>query len=212
MKKMVFVIVVLLCLAPALAVAWDLPGKDLMQKIGIPGQAEKPATDKAAASPPTPSPAADTAPAAAPAAPAAPAAAPAAKPAASIPGISPDQADANACSQYVHEDYKQEKKDLETTTLTWGSARYLAKKEWEKRLKSRYPNIGRKDSLNTHYGKWFGKSCAYVTLKCVPKEPGCTVTMKCLDFYTRKGGNTCPPNLCSFNDKKCIEPYKYQGQ
>ncbi len=214
MKKMVFALTVFLLLSPAFAGAWDIPGKDLMQKIGIPGQGEKPAADKAAASTSTPSPASETPPAAAETTSGtSPAAVPAEKPAAAIPGISPDQADANACSQYVHEDYKKEQQDLKTTKLTWGSARYLAKKEWVDHLKARYPNVKReKNDFYIHFGKWFGKSCAYVDLKCVPKEPGCTATMKCLDFYTRKGGNTCPPNLCSFNDKKCIEPYKYQGQ
>jgi hypothetical protein len=126
-----------------------------------------------------------------------------------ISGISPDQQDANACSAYVHEDWKKSEKALKESNLTWGSSRYLPKKEWIDYLTGRYPNVKReKNDFYVHFGKWFGNSCAYVDLKCVPKEPGCDASMKCLDFYTRKGGLTCPPNLCSQDDKKCIEPYK----
>ncbi|MDD4092299.1 MAG: hypothetical protein PHQ63_07035 [Smithellaceae bacterium] len=124
-----------------------------------------------------------------------------------VPGLSPDQANANACSQYVHEDYKKSKKALEESKLTWGSSKYLPKKAWVDYLKGRYPNFTKRD-FYYKYGKWFGKSCAYVDLTCRPNEPGCDIQMKCLDNYTRKGGNTCPPNLCSFDDKKCIEPFK----
>ncbi len=132
---------------------------------------------------------------------------PSASPAAS--GISPDQADANACSQYIHEDWKKSEKALKESKLTWGSSRYLPKKEWIDYLKTRYPNMKRvNNDFYVHFGKWYGKSCAYVTLTCRPKEPGCDAQMKCLDFYTRKGGQTCPPNLCDHNDTKCIEPYK----
>lgn len=126
-----------------------------------------------------------------------------------VSGLSPDQQDANDCSAYVHEDWKKSEKALKESNLTWGSSRYLPKKEWIDYLKGRYPNMKReKNDFYVHFGKWYGKSCAYVTLKCVPKEPGCNAQMKCLDFYTRKGGQTCPPNLCSQDDKKCIEPYK----
>ncbi len=128
-----------------------------------------------------------------------------------IPGLSPDQANANACSKYVHEDYKKSKKALEESKLTWGSSKYLPKQEWIEYLKGRYPNVKKKDFYQ-HYGKWFGKSCAYVDLTCRPNEPGCDIQMKCLDNYTRKGGKTCPPNLCSFDDTKCIEPYKAPEQ
>jgi len=124
-----------------------------------------------------------------------------------ISGISPDQADANACTQYIHEDWKKSEKALKESKLTWGSSRYLPKKEWIDYLKGRYPNVKTK-GFYVHYGKWYGKSCAYVDLTCRPKEPGCDIQMKCLDFYTRKGGQTCPPNLCDHNDTKCIEPYK----
>ena len=124
-------------------------------------------------------------------------------------GLSPDQQDANACTAYVHEDWKKSEQALKESKLTWGSSRYLPKKEWIDYLKGRYPNIKReKNDFYIHAGKWFGKSCAYVDLKCVPKEPGCNAEMRCLDFYTRKGGLTCPPNLCTQDDKKCIEPYK----
>ena len=124
-------------------------------------------------------------------------------------GLSPDQQDANDCSAYVHEDWKKSEKALKESNLTWGSSRYLPKNEWIDYLKGRYPNVKReKNDFYVHFGKWFGKSCAYVDLKCVPKEPGCNASMKCLDFYTRKGGLTCPSNLCSQDDKKCIEPYK----
>jgi hypothetical protein len=128
-----------------------------------------------------------------------------------VPVLSPDQTNANACSQYVHEDYKKSKKALEESRLTWGSSKYLPKKEWVDYLKGRYPNLKKKD-FYYHYGKWFGKSCAYVDLTCRPNEPGCDIQMKCLDNYTRKGGKTCPPNLCSFDDTKCIEPYKAPEQ
>jgi hypothetical protein len=126
-----------------------------------------------------------------------------------ISGVSPDQKDANECSAYVHEDYKKEQKALKTSNLTRGSARYLPKKEWVDYLESRYPNMKReKNDFYIHFGKWFGKSCAYFTLKCVPGEPGCNAEMRCLDFYTRKGGRTCPPNVCDAKDSKCIESYK----
>ena len=124
-------------------------------------------------------------------------------------GLSPDQQDANACSAYTHEDYKKVEQALRDTKLVRGSSRYLAKNEWVDLLKARYPNMKReKDDFYIHFGKWFGKSCAYVNLKCVPKEPGCDADMRCMDFYTQRGGRTCPPNLCSDNDAKCIAPYK----
>jgi hypothetical protein len=122
-------------------------------------------------------------------------------------GLSPDQQDANACTAYVHEDWKKSKQALKESNLTRGSSSYLPKKEWIDYLKSRYPNLKKKD-FYFHFGKWFGKSCAYVDLTCRSNEPGCDIQMKCLDFYTRKGGQTCPSNLCSYNDTKCIEPYK----
>ena len=126
-----------------------------------------------------------------------------------ISGVSPDQQDANDCSAYVHEDYKKSQQALKTSGLTSGSSRYLPKKEWVDYLKGRYPNMKRgKNDFNIHFGKWFGISCAYFTLTCVPKEPGCNADMRCLDFYTRKGGLTCPPNICDHRDSKCIEPYK----
>lgn len=126
-----------------------------------------------------------------------------------VSGLSPDQQDANACTAYVHEDYKKVEQALRDSKLVWGSARYLAKNEWVDLLKARYPNVKReKDDFYIRFGKWFGKSCAYVNLKCVPKEPGCDAEMRCLDFYTQKGGRTCPSNLCSDNDAKCIAPYK----
>ena len=124
-----------------------------------------------------------------------------------ISDISPDQQDANACTAYVHEDWKKTEKARKESNLKWGSSSYLPKKEWIDYMNDRYPNVKKKD-FYVHYGKWFGKSCAYVTMTCRPKEPGCTAEMKCLDFYTRKGGLTCPPNLCTQDDKKCIEPYK----
>jgi len=127
-------------------------------------------------------------------------------------GVSSDQQDANTCTAYTHEDYKKVQQALRDTKLVQGSARYLPKNEWVDLLKARYPNVKReKDDFYIRFGKWFGKSCAYVNLKCVPKEPGCDADMKCLDFYTRKGGQTCPPNLCSQNDVKCIAPYKPPG-
>lgn len=195
MKKFFYAFTICLLLIPAITAAWELPGKDIMKKIGVPGQeGQKPEV------PTVSSPAAPTA---------APALTTESKPVSQSPAISPDQADANACIALVHEDYKKSNKDLETSTLKWGSSTYLPKKEWVNYLKERYPNIKR--DKNDHYirfGKWYGKSCAYVILTCVPKEPGCTAQMKCLDFYTRKGGQTCPSNICEYNDKKCIEPYK----
>jgi len=99
-----------------------------------------------------------------------------------ISGISPDQADANACTQYIHEDWKKSEKALKESKLTWGSSRYLPKKEWIDYLKTRYPNMKRvNNDFYVHFGKWYGKSCAYVTLTCRPKEPGCDAQMKCLD-------------------------------
>ena len=125
-----------------------------------------------------------------------------------VSGISPDQQDANDCTAYVHEDYKKSKQALKESNLKRGSSNYLPKKEWMDYLKGRYPNMKFKNGFYWHFGKWFGKSCAYVDLTCRNNEPGCDISMKCLDFYTRKGGQTCPPNLCDHNDTKCIEPYK----
>lgn len=127
-----------------------------------------------------------------------------------IPGISPDQQDANDCSNYTYADYRKSEDALKKTNLKRGSARYLPKNEWIEYLKGRYPNMHQAPGGYSYsFGKWFGISCAHITLTCPKGEPGCTInTSRCYDFASKKGIKTCPINVCEPNDTKCIEKYK----
>ncbi len=128
---------------------------------------------------------------------------------AAAPGLTPDQQDANSCTQFTHEDYRKSKAALETTTLKHGTARYLPKQEWIEYLKGRYPNVRQTpDGFQHNFGKWHGISCSDAVLTCPKGEPGCNLTVRCYDFATRKNIKTCPINVCDFNDAKCNEKYK----
>ncbi len=128
---------------------------------------------------------------------------------AAAPSLSPDQQDANTCTQFTHEDYLKAKAALETTTLKRGTGRYLAKQEWINYLKGRYSNMRQTpDGFTYNFGKWHGTSCSDAVLTCPKSEPGCNLQVKCYDFATRKNIKTCPINVCDFNDAKCNEKYK----